>query len=319
MPKRVTVHYRRLVDRNLASVDFQPRYDAGLNGMIGGRRLADEDEARITVSKDGNRMCLLYPEITPAYCFGEIAVFRDGDIPVAEMAGGNVHLRTIPLAGNEEAVRGSSYFMSRGSHVALIHHESSTRFVNDYVNWLMREPIGNLAADDLLSLQPLIDVDGQPAALREVKSLKLRAEIERPGVRAEHHVDGQPATFRRMIERQPITEASFRTILRALGMTDGSLGEVSNDELQDLEFELIVKKRERNRITPLPDDLVEGVLSDGLDRAAEFQTVGAKRRGSALVASYPGEIELAGAYYELSSVKAALWAALGEWANQGLI
>jgi len=122
-----------------------------------------------------------------------------------------------------------------------------------------------------------------------------------------------------MIDRQPLNGANVRSILRELGMTNGTLNGFNDADLQDLEFELVVKKREHNRLTPLPDDLVQGLLNDGLDRAAEFETSGARRRGDAVVASYPGDVEVAGAYYDLNSVRALLWGALGEWANQGLI
>lgn len=322
MAKRVTVHYRKLIDRNFADLDFRACYDAGLDGRIGGVRLRDEDAARIATSRDGHRMCLLSPETNVRYCFGEVAVFKDGDVPVAEMdPHGQVLLRTIPLAGNEEAIRGSSYFMARGPHVALLHHDSSTRFVEDYLQWLLRQPLGNLAADELVGLQPLINAGGRPVALRQVKSLKVRAEVEEhPEMAAAPAADGgRHQTFRRLIERQPLTGANARSILHALGMTDGTLRDVSDADLRDLEFELVVKKREHNRITPLPDELVQGVLHDGLDRAAEFETMGARRRGDGVVASFAGEVDVRGAYYDLNSVRSLLWDALGEWTNQGLI
>lgn len=320
MSKKVTVHYRRLVDRNLHDVDFLAAFEGGLAGHVNGVRLRDSDASRITVSNDGFRMCLLSPQAQPV-CFGEIAVFRDGDVPIAETDGaGHVVLRTIPLAGNEEAVRGSTYFMARGPHLALLHHESSTRFLEDYVRWLMRAPIGPLAQDEMLSLQPLIQVAGQPVAVRSVRSLKIRAEVERA-----HPMDGaRPVpdagtSFARMIDRQSLSGPDARSILRAIGLTDGSLRRLADGDLEDLEFELLVRKREHNRIQPLPDELIQGVLNDGIDRAAEIETAGARRRGDAIVASHPAEVEVVGAYYDLATVRAALWSALGEWTNQGLI
>jgi hypothetical protein len=320
MAKKVTVHYRRLVDRNLADVDFRVPFEAGLAAQIGGVRLEDSDATRITTSGDGYRMCLLTPQVQPV-CFGEIAVFKDGDVPIAETdPAGHVVLRTIPLAGNEEAVRGSTYFMARGPHIALLHHESSTRFLEDYLRWLMRQPLGNLAQDELLSLQPLIQVGGQPVAVRNVRSLKIRAEVERGPVPAAPTRDGgRPTSFARMIDRQPLNGITARTILRTLGLTDGSLHRLADADLDDLEFELLVRKKEHNRIQPLPDELIQGVLNDGIDRAAEFETLGARRRGDAIVASHPTEVDVVGAYYDLASVRAALWSALGEWTNQGLI
>lgn len=322
MPKRVTVHYRRLVDRNFHDVPFRPAFEAGLAGQIGGVQLALNDAARITVSGDGHRMCLLTPHADNHFCFGEIAVFREGDVPVAEMdPAGQVHLRTIPLAGNEEAVRGSTYFMAVGPHVALLHHDSSTRFLEDYLRWLMRAPLGNLAADEMLNLQPLINAGGRPLAVRDVKSLKLRAEVVAPAVApiAADGGDGRRQTFARMIERQQLTGVNVRTILHALGLSNGTLQGLNDRDLQDLEFELLVRKRENNRIQPLPNELVRGVINDGIDRAAEFQSDGAKQRGDAVVASYATEIDVDGAYYSLNSVRAALWGAIGEWRNQALI
>lgn len=327
MPSRkVTVHYRRAVGLNLADLDFRACFESGLDSRIGGVVLRNSDASRITRSSDRYRMCLLSPQADQNFCFGEVAVFRDGDVPVAETdQQGQVHLRTIPLAGNEEAVRGTSYFMARGPHVAILHHDSSTRFLEDYFRWLFRQPIGHLAQDDMVSLQPLINAGGQPVALRAVKSLKIRAEVEAPQVRMAVAVadggdgDGRPQTFARMIDRQQLDEGNVRTILHALGLSNGSLGRFRNADFEDLEFELIVKKREQNRLASLPDSLVQGVVNDGLDRAAEFQTEGAKRRGDAVVASFPGQVEIQGAYYDLNSVRAILWAALGSWAAQGLI
>lgn len=323
MPKRVTVHYRRAIDHNMADLDFRLHFETGLDGLIDGVRLRDADAKRITTSKDDRRMCLLSPEVTTNYCFGEIAVFKDGDVPVAELdPAGPIVLRTIPLAGNEEAVRGSSYFMARGPHVALLHHESSTRFVVDYLQWLFRQPVGGLPQDEIVSLQPLINAGGRVVALREVKSLTLRAEVELlpvPAGGAAHRAEGVRQTFARMIDRQPLSGQNVRAILQALGMTRGTIDVMNDEDLRDLEFELVVKKRENNRIAPLPDHLVQGFLNDGLDRAAEFETPGARRRGDAVVASYGGEVEVAGAYYDLNSVRAVLWNALGEWSNQRLI
>jgi hypothetical protein len=122
-----------------------------------------------------------------------------------------------------------------------------------------------------------------------------------------------------MIDRQPLNGINARTILRTLGLTDGSLHRLADADLDDLEFELLVRKKEHNRIQPLPDELIQGVLNDGIDRAAEFETLGARRRGDAIVASHPTEVDVVGAYYDLASVRAALWSALGEWTNQGLI
>lgn len=320
--KRVTVHYRRAIGRNLADLDFRTCFEGGLNGQIGGIALREADAARITTSTDGQRMCLLSPHADHNYCFGEVAVFRDGDVPVAETdSNGQVHLRTIPLAGNEEAIRGTSYFMVRGPHVAILNHDSSTRFLEDYFRWLFRQPIGGLAQDDIVALQPLINAGGQPVALRAVKSLKIRAEVEAPRVAEQAIADtaDRPATFARMIDRQPLSQGNVRTILHAMGLSDGSLGRFRNADFEELEFELLVKKRENNRLVPLPDQLVDGVVNDGLDRAAEFQTEGARRRGDAVVASYPGQVEVEGAYYDLNSVRALLWQALGNWAEQGLI
>lgn len=320
--KRVTVHYRRAIDRNLADLDFRTCFENGLNGQVNGVVLRDADASRVTTSSDGQRMCLLSPQADPNFCFGEVAVFRDGDVPIAETdQHGQMHLRTIPLAGNEEAVRGTSYFMARGPHVAILHHDSSTRFLEDYFRWLFRHPIGQLAQDELVALQPLINAGGHPVALRAVKSLKIRAEVEAPAVavRAADGIDARPDTFARMIDRQPLSEGNVRTILHAMGLSNGSLGRFRNADFEDLEFELVVKKREKNRLMSLPDHLVEGVVNDGLDRAAEFQTEGARRRGDAVVASYLGQIEFEGAYYDLNSVRAVLWAALGNWAEQGLI
>jgi hypothetical protein len=321
MTKKVTVHYRRLVDRNFHDVGFRVPFEAGLAAQIGGVQLGLNDASRITVSGDGHRMCLLTPQADPNFCFGEVAVFREGDVPVAEMGpAGQVHLRTIPLAGNEEAVRGSTYFMAVGPHVALLHHDSSTRFLEDYLRWLMRAPLGNLPQDEMLNLQPMIDAGGRPLAVRDVKSLKLRAEVVAPAVaRAPDGGGGRQQTFARMIERQQLTGGNVRTILHALGLSNGTLQGLNDRDLQDLEFELLVRKRENNRIQPLPNDLVRGVINDGIDRAAEFHSDGARQRGSAVVASYATDIDVDGAYYVLNSVRAALWNALGEWRNQGLI
>lgn len=320
--KKVTVHYRRLIDRNFADVDFRGGFESGLAATIAGRRLSDADEARITTSSGGHRMCLLSPEITQHYCFGEVAVFRDGDVPIAERDdNGQVTLRTIELNGNEEAVKGSSYFMSRGPHLAILHHESSTRFLDDYFRWLMREPLGHLAQDELLALQPLIEVEGEAIAIRDVRSLRIRAEVERVGDRLAVGHDGARHTrsFRQMIDRQTLTGPAIKTVFRQVGLTNGSLDNLSDEELQNIELELLVRKKDGNRIEPLPNGLIEGVINDGLDRAAEFETLGARRRGEAVVARHPAEVDVAGAYYDLTSVKAALWAALGEWTTQGLI
>lgn len=318
--KRVTVHYRRAVGRNFEDLDFRACFEGGLAGQIGGVVLRDADASRVTTSSDGRRMCLLSPQADANFCFGEVAVFREGDVPIAETdEAGQMHLRTIPLAGNEEAVRGTSYFMVRGSHVALLHHDSSTRFVEDYFRWLFRQPIGPLVQDELVSLAPLINAGGQPVALRNVKSLKIRAEVEMPAVAADEARDDRPRTFARMIDRQPLSGPNVRSILHAMGLSSGSLAHLHNADLEDLEFELIVKRRENNRITALPDNLIEGVMSDGLDRAAEFQTDGARRRGDAVVANYAGQVDYEGAYYDLGSVRAVLWAALGNWTEQGLI
>lgn len=319
--KRVTVHYRRLVDRHFRDVDFRAPFDAGLGAHIGGVGLAANDAVRITTSGDGHRMCLLSPQSDHNFCFGEIAVFREGDVPVAETdPAGQVHLRTIPLAGNEEAVRGSTYFMATGPHVALLHHDSSTRFLEDYLRWLMRAPLGNLAADEMLNLQPLINAGGQPVAIQNIKSLKLRAEVVAPGAIPIAAADGgRPHTFARMIERQQLTGGNVRAILHALGLSNGSLQNMPDRELQDLEFELLVRKRENNRLQVLPNELVQGVINDGIDRAAEFQADGARRRGDSVVASYATDVDVIGAYYALNTVRAALWAALQEWRQQGLI
>jgi hypothetical protein len=320
--KRVTVHYRRAVGRNLADLDFRACFDAGLAGQIGGVTLSSADASRVTTSSDGYRMCLLSPSSDANFCFGEVAVFREGDVPVAAIdREGQMELRTIPLAGNEEAVRGTSYFMARGPHLAILHHDSSTRFLDEYFRWLFRQPIGVLPQDDIVSLQSLINAGGHPVALRAVRSLIIRAEAEVPNIAAPRggRRDERPQTFARMIDRQPLSEGNVRTILRAMGMSDGSLGRFRNQDYEDLEFELLVKRREGNRIAPLPDHLVEGVVNDGLDRAAEFETEGARRRGDAVIASFPGQIDYEGAYYDLNSVRALLWAALGSWADQELI
>lgn len=321
--KKVTVHYRRLVDRNLADVDFRRSFEAGLAAQINGTALSASDATRITTSGDGHRMCLLTPHADHRFCFGEIAVFREGDVPVAETdPHGQVTLRTIPLNGNEEAVKGSTYFMAQGPHLAILHHESSTRFLQDYVNWLMRNPLGDLPQDEMLSLQPLIQIGGQAVAVRDVRSLKIRADVDRFQPAAAHVAqDGarMPTSFRRMIDRQTMTGPSLKAILRSVGMTDGSLNALGADDLEDLELELVLRKKEGNKIQPLPDDLIQGVINDGLDRAAEFETQGARRRGEAIVARHPSEVDVHGAYYELNSVRAALWDALGEWTNQGLI
>lgn len=319
--KKVTVHYRRLVDRNLQDINFQPAFDAGLAAQIGGVRLSASDAARITTSRDEKRMCLLSPQSDPNFCFGEIAVFRDGDIPIAETDGrGQITLRTIPLGGNEEAVQGSTYFMARGPHFAILHHESSTRFLEDYLRWLLRQPLGNLAQDELVHLQPLINAGGVPVAIRQVKALKIRAEVAAPDRQAlAAPADARPRTFARMIDRHHLTGADARAIFARLGMTDGSLRQMDDGDLADLEIELLVRKKERNRIQPLPEDLISGIVNDGLDRAAEFQVPGAKRRGDAVVASFPTEVDVPNAYYDLASVRAALWAALGAWVAQELI
>jgi len=268
--KKVTVHYRRLVDRNLGDIAFQPAFDAGLNAQIGGTVLRTADASRITTSRDGYRMCLLSPESAANYCFGEIAVFRTGDVPVAETdAVGHVTLRTIQLNGNEEAVRGSTYFMSRGPHLAILHHESSTRFLQDYLNWLMRAPLGSLAQDEMLSLQPLIQVGGRAVAVRDVRSLKIRAEVDsHVPVAAVHQDGGRPqASFRSLIDRQTLSGPNVRSVLQSWGMSNGSLAALGAEDLEDLELELMIRKKEGNRIQPLPDDLVQGVINDGLDRA----------------------------------------------------
>lgn len=322
MPKKVTVHYRRLVDRHFHDVPFRPAFEAGLSAHINGVQLDQNDVARITISGDGHRMCLLTPHADHNFCFGEIAVFRDGDVPIAESdPAGQVHLRTIPLAGNEEAIRGSTYFMAVGPHVALLHHDSSTRFLEDYLRWLMRAPLGNLLADEMLNLQPMINAGGRPVTVRDIKSLRLRAEVAMPAAAPVIAAadGGRPQTFARMIERQQLTGGNVRAILHALGLSNGTLQGLQDRELQDLEFELLVRKRENNRIQPLPDQLIRGVVNDGIDRAAEFEADGSKQRGDAVVARYPTEVDVNGAYFALNSVRAALWRALGEWRNQGLI
>lgn len=311
--KRVTVHYRRIVDRNLADIDFRTAFDDGLNANIGGTQLRNNDTARITTSSDRLSMCLLTPEVTQNYCFGEVAVFRDGDVPIAETTpNGDVNLRTIPLAGNEVAIKGSSYFMARGAHVALLHHEASTRFVQDYMRWLLCQPLGSLAQDELVSLVPLINAGGHPVAVRSVKALTIRAEVEAPHTDAvlAHARHPVPASFSRMIDRQQLTGANVRGVLRELGMTGGTLDGMSDADFVDLEFELIVKKKDRNRLQPLPQEIIEGIIHDGLDRAAEFETDGARRRGDAVVASFQADVDVHGAFYDLGSVRAALWAAL---------
>lgn len=318
--KKVTVHYRRLVDRQLQDIPLKAAFDAALAAEVGGVALAVSDAARITTSRDGKRMCLLSPQSDPNFCFGEIAVFRDGDIPIAQTDGhGRITLRTIPLGGNEEAVLGSSYFMARGAHLAILHHESSTRLLEDYLQWLLRQPIGSLAQDELVHLQPLINAGGVPVAVREVKALKIRAEVERPVGQDAAVARPRPQTFARMIDRHQLTGNDVRTILGRLGLTDGSLRNMDDAELADLEIELLVRKKERNRIQPLPEDLISGIVNDGLDRAAEFEVPGAKRRGDAVVASFPTEVDVPNAYYDLASVRAALWGALGAWVAQGLI
>lgn len=325
MAKSVTVHYRRAVTDQFANIDFRARYEGGLNGQINGVRLGDVDAARVTVSSDNRRMCLLSPIVTEHYCFGEIAVFREGDVPVAEMTdAGAVQLRTIELEGNEEAIRGSSYFMARGPHLAIINHESTSRFVEEYLRWLFRQPIGEMGAGALVSLTPVILAEGEAVALHNVKSLKFKAEVELLPGQVAAAFDQAPAhddrhSFRRMIERRPLSVGDMKTILRAIGMTNGSLGDLNDQQLQDVEFELLMKKREGNRLTALPDALVAGVISDGLDQAAEFQTDGARRRGDGIVASYGAEVEIDGAYFELASVRAALWAALTQWSEDELI
>lgn len=320
--KRVTVHYRRLVDGDLADVEFRVPFERGLSAQIDGVLLSQSDAIRLTHSGDGHQMCLLSPEVGDHYCFGEIAVFREGDVPVAETDDdGNVTLRTILLNGNEQAVRGSSYFMAVGAHLAILHNESSTRFLDDYLNWLMRAPLGPLPAETMLSLQPLIRVGGRAVAVRNVKALTIRAEVERPmghDIRVEPDAR-QETSFRRMIDRQTLTGVDLLEVLRKVGLTDGSLGRLGAEDLEDLELEILLRKKEANRLQPLPDQLIQGVINDGLDSAAEFKTDGASRRGDAVVARHPSEIEVVGAYYELNSVKAALWGALAEWTNQELI
>jgi hypothetical protein len=318
--KRVTIHYRRIVDRNLADLDFLACFQAGLNGQVGGIRLRDSDSIRITLSADRKRMCLLSPIADPNFCFGEVAVFKEGDVPIATTDdGGQVHLRRIELEGNEEAIRGTSYFMARGPHLAILHHDSQTRFLADYFGWLFRQPIGDLPQEEMVSLQPLISVAGQPVALREVKSLKIRAEVEIPQVGMHAVPDGRVQTFRRMIDRQQLDQSAIRTILHAMGMSNGSVRQIPDAEIENLEFELLITKKERNRLQPLPNEIIEGVVADGLDRAAEFHADGVRRRGDVVVASYPAEVEFDGTYYDENSVRTVLWAALGSWANQGLI
>lgn len=319
--KKVTVHYRRLVDHRMAPIDFATPYNHALNAMINGNILRDHDVSRITTNSAGERVGLLYPENNVHHSFGEIAVFKEGDIPFAEYANdGSVALRTVQLEDNEEAIKGSSYFMFRGSHVAILHSDSSTGYLQEYFNWLLRAPIGNLPPDQHVTLMPMIQVGGRPVAFREIKALKLRADVHIGDPVRDGAADGGlPRSFMKMIDRKIISAANIRTVLRALGMSDGSLNDLSDAELESIELELLLRKKEGRNITPLPDDLMQGVINSGLDRAAEFQAEGGNQRGDAVVAKYATEVDLVGAYYELTSVKRALNAALESWSDQGLI
>jgi hypothetical protein len=321
--KLATVHYRRLANRNFQDLNPMCR-DAVLTALdteINGSRLGDVDSARVTTTDDGHRMCLLTPSVTADTVFGEIAVFREGDVPVAETDDeGQVTLKTIQLDDKEEAVLGSSYFLVHGPHVAILHQESSTRFVREYFNWLLRHPLGGLAPDEVVHLIPMAMADGKMVGLQEVKSLKIRGEIDH------HHVaiaaDAVPerlGSFSRFIERRLLNGADGRDLMRLFGLTDGSLHNVTDADLENLEFELVVKKREKRNLEVLPESIIQGLLSDGVDTAAEFQTAGTRRRGNAIVMSHRGEVDLQGAYLELNSVRALLVSAIEEWGNQGLI
>lgn len=323
--KIVTVHYRRLANRDFKGLQPTCR-DAmltALDAVIDGSKLGEVDSARVTTTNDGRRMCLLSPAFTPDLAFGEIAVFREGDVPIAETDdAGQMVLKTIPLGDKEIAVLGSSYFLIHGPHLAMLHQESSTRFVREYLNWLLKQPLGSLATDEIVHLMPMAMADGKKVGLKDVKSLKIRGEIDtsiHPVAVGDARSELMPSSFSRFIERRSLGVGDGRDLLRRFGLTDGTLNGVSDDDLENLEFELIVKKREKRNLEVLPDSIIEGMISDGIDTAAEFQTDGTRRRGSAVVMSHRGEVELEGAYLDLKSVRALLAASLEEWSKQGLL
>lgn len=320
--KNVTVHYRRIVNRHFGDFPLREAYAAGLAGEVNGVRLSDADSARRTVSSEGRDMCLLNPHHDQHFCFGELVVYKEGDVPVAETdEAGQVTLSTIPLDENEDAIRGSTFFMAKGAHLAIVHQDSSARFLQEYLNWMLRAPIGQMAQDEFLTLQPLINVAGEPVAVRNVRALKIRAEVEdvHAAAQADDTGAGLPRSFRKLIERQPLSGADVRRVLGGLGLTSGSLANIPEAELRDLEFELLVRKRQDNRLTTLPDQLIDAVYQDGLDRAAELQVPGVRRRGDAIVATYAGAVGQEGPYYALNDVKALLWEAFGAWEEQELI
>lgn len=256
--KTVTVHYRRLANKKFQTLMPTGReaLKSALEVEIDGSRLGDVDSLRVTKTADGRRMCLLTPSITDDLVFGEVAVFREGDVPIAETDDeGQMVLKTIPLGDKEIAVLGSSYFLIRGQHLAMLHQESSSRFVREYLNWILRQPLGAYAADETVHLIPMAMAEGKKVGLKDVKSLKIRGEIdhELPTAQSVSRLGPQEASFSRFIEKRSLGIGDGRDLLRRFGLTDGSLKQVSDDDLENLEFELIVKKREKRNLEVLPN------------------------------------------------------------------
>ena len=325
--KRVTVHYRRIVGGGYQTLapEFHVSFAGGLESRIAGERLIDKDVARITTTSDSRRMCLLEQVVQPSVCFGEIAIFRDGDIAVAETAAdGQVHLKTITLGGNSTQVQGSSYFMVKGEHVAMIHQESSGRFVEEYFRWILRQPIGPVAQDEIIRLVPFAVLDGQLVGLQQVRSLKLHAAVDNQVHIEDFLPDSQndrrrPETSRKTLQRKRLGTGMLRTILESLGLSHGALMNVSDADLEDVEVDLLVRKRDRRRLDVMPPNIIQAVVNDGLEQAAEFGAKGTRRIGDAVIVTFPGDVELDGPYYDVPSVRNVLWRALGAWADQGII
>lgn len=325
MPERktVTVHYRRIVGDSLTPIEFKASYDLALANQIDGVPLATNDAARKTRNSENELMVLLSPEITEKYCFGVITVFKEGDVAIAEdHDNGQVSLSKILLDEKETAIKGSTFFMVKGSHAAIINHDSTARYLRDYLAWFLRAPIGNLAQDTSIGLSPTVEIDGKSVNLGEIKAVKIRADSQvvddDQDARSADHGDGE-RSFARMIERHPLSPENVRDIFYSLGVNDGRLHGISDNEFQDLQFELLIKKKEGNRIQAIPDVIVDTLMNEGLERAAEFETDTSRRRGGAVVLSYASEIEIEDPYYTIKSVKAALWNALSDWENRGML
>lgn len=316
--KRVVVHYRRITDglNNQLSPTPVACLEQALSHTIGGVAFGDNDALRVRQEPNERSSVLLSPSIVGQLAFGEIASLRDGDVPVAETtASGEIELRSIPLDNQTHVVVGSSYFLVQGPHVALVHQDSSSaKVVREYLNWCFRQPIGPLAASSFVDLVPYALAGGRPVGLSGVKSLKVLGHVRRASqpVAATRTSAGQR-------EALPLTPRAARQILRSIGLTPGTLSGLSDAELDEFEFELIVKRRARRTLEVLPQELVDGIFSDGIDQAAEFQSEGATRRGEAVVVTHRGEVATAGPYLDYGSVRRLMAEAFSVWASQNIL